>query len=401
MEELIHQGTYSRFLQHINVDQIRTVCELGSRDGLDAIHLSNHFDAEVVAWECNPPAIELCRENIGDNDRVTLVDKACWSHAKTLIFYPVTNGNIGASSAFQFNNEYPHEELEQSQIEVEAVRVDDWWEANRSDSIDLLAMDLQGAELEALKGMGNLLNDVKYIITEGQHNLVYHDTPLITEIESYLAQFGFVKMYQVNHNEWFGDFVYGKAGFYESEGVTYFNHAYNTTIMNERCMEIPLALDFIEQHGDYVEVGAVLPYYGYDADIVIDPFDEKGTDSRRLAECDLTGKNVVCISTLEHIGKAEYGNQEINTHEAFEGLMQIINQADNYFITIPIGYNTPLDHEIEWILEDLDCYGMQRQNGLDEPPRWVKVDPVTHLAYHYHYPFNAANFVLIITNKTI
>ena len=165
MEELVHQGTYSRFLQHINTNEVNTICELGSRDGIDAVHLAEYFDADVVAWECNPPAIELCRENIGDNDRVTLVDKACWSHAKTLTFYPVTNGNVGASSAFQFNSDYPHEDLEQSQIEVEALRVDDWWEANRSDSIDLLAMDLQGAELEALKGMGNLLNDVKYIIT--------------------------------------------------------------------------------------------------------------------------------------------------------------------------------------------------------------------------------------------
>ena len=82
-------------------------------------------------------------------------------------------------------------------------------------------------------------------------------------------------------------------------------------------------------------------------------------------------------------------------------MMQIIDQADNYFITIPVGYNTALDHEIEWILEDLNCYGMHRQNGLDEPPRWIKVDPIAHLAYHYNYPFNAANFVLIITNKTI
>ena len=39
---------------------------------LDAVHLSNHFDADVVAWECNPPAIELCRENIDDHDRVTI-----------------------------------------------------------------------------------------------------------------------------------------------------------------------------------------------------------------------------------------------------------------------------------------------------------------------------------------
>ena len=188
---------------------------------------------------------------------------------------------------------------------------------------------------------------------------------------------------------------------YESDGMTYLKHVYNTTHKNERCVEVPLALDFIAEHPNYVEVGAVLPYYGYTTDQVIDPFDELGNDKRRLKDCDLTGLNVVSISTLEHIGNSDYGNTDIDPHEALQGLEQIISQAKNYFITIPIGYNKVLDEDIEWILEDLNCYGLVRRNNLLELPKWEKVDPVTHLAYHYGYPFNAANFVLIITNKTI
>ena len=180
----------------------------------------------------------------------------------------------------------------------------------------------------------------------------------------------------------------GRGQLYESEGMTYLNHVYNNTHKNERCVEIPLALDFITEHPDYVEVGAVLPYYGYTTDQVIDPFDDLGNDKRRLQDCDLTGLNVVSISTLEHIGKEDYGNQEINTHEAFEGLKQIISQAKNYFITIPVGYNKVLDEDIDWILDELNCYGLVRRNNLIEPPKWEKVDPVTHLAYHYNYPFS-------------
>ena len=57
MEELVHQGTYSRFLQHIDINQVNTICELGSRYGLDTVQLAKYFDAAVVGWQFNTPSI--------------------------------------------------------------------------------------------------------------------------------------------------------------------------------------------------------------------------------------------------------------------------------------------------------------------------------------------------------
>ena len=54
--------------------------------------------------------------------------------------------------------------------------------------LELLCMDLQGAEMEALEGMGDVLDSVKYIITEGQCKRLYHDTPLIGDIEQFDQQ---------------------------------------------------------------------------------------------------------------------------------------------------------------------------------------------------------------------
>jgi len=205
-------GGYAQFFDHIIDETVDTVLELGSRDALDAILMADHFDAHVYTWECNPTAVEVCRGNIGDNPNVTLVDLACWSSEETLTFRPVINGNTGASSVFRANHDYPYETpYEQAEVEVQAVRVEDWWRDNvGSKPIDLLAMDLQGAELESLRGMGDLLHDVRYIITEGQHKRLYHDTPLISDIEDYLADYGFVLMGGVDVNDWFGDFVFGR-----------------------------------------------------------------------------------------------------------------------------------------------------------------------------------------------
>jgi len=184
--------------------------------------------------------------------------------------------------------------------------------------------------------------------------------------------------------------------------IEYFDHPYNQTLFNERCVEVALALKFIEEHPDFIEVGAVLPYYGYASNLVIDPFDPKGTDTRRIIECDVTGKNVISISTLEHIGVEEYGNEVLSDTEAIESLKQIIDQAENYFITIPIGYNHKLDEQLLELLEDLKCYGVIRvPRESARVPNWKKIYPVTHLRYKYHSPYPFANFVLIITNKTI
>ena len=72
-------------------------------------------------------------------------------------------------------------------------------------------MDLQGAEMEALKGMGDLIRDVRYVITEGQYKRLYHDTPLIDDIEDYLMEYDFVLRRAVNCNDWFGDFYFERV----------------------------------------------------------------------------------------------------------------------------------------------------------------------------------------------
>ena len=43
-------------------------------------------------------------------------------------------------------------------------------------------MDLQGAEIEALKGAGDLLHHVKYIITEGCVKPFYKGAPTLTKL---------------------------------------------------------------------------------------------------------------------------------------------------------------------------------------------------------------------------
>ena len=204
-------GIYRHFASWID-DEITVALELGSRDLLDAIWLVENLGCKVVSWECNPHALETCRLNLlGREHSIELVEKAVWSRNEEITFRPVINGNIGASSAFKADTSYPYEKpYQQIEIKVQAMRVDDWWKNTLLPKPELLCMDLQGAEMEALEGMGDVLDSVKYIITEGQCKRLYHDTPLIGDIEQFLTSKGFSMRASKMVNDYFGDFFFVK-----------------------------------------------------------------------------------------------------------------------------------------------------------------------------------------------
>ncbi len=201
-------GSYHHFADQIPQDEINTIVELGSRDGLDAIWLSFFFDAKTYAWECHPDLWLPMKENISHFENVHMVDKAVWSEDTVIDFFPVTNGNVGASSCFEADNEIATEHLEQTKISVEAIRLDEWANKNNIFEIDLLVMDLQGAEVEALKGAGDLLHHVKYIITEGCVEPFYKGAPHIDEITALLESYGFTLVGD-NMDTWQADELQG------------------------------------------------------------------------------------------------------------------------------------------------------------------------------------------------
>ena len=198
----------------------------------------------------------------------------------------------------------------------------------------------------------------------------------------------------------------------------YLDHLYNNTKMNERAIEIPLALRWLERKSKVFEVGAVIPYYSEFTHEVIDPYDEKATINDFMENIDLNGSNVLSISTLEHIGTKDFtpeweyhsdltmsvGDVTYNDENAaIEALKQLLNQVDDCLITIPIGYNCHLDDWLKKNLGRLDCFGYELVQQFDKtvwPPVrdkvWEYHESPKHLNYFYNSPYPFANFVLFI-----
>jgi hypothetical protein len=119
--------------------------------------------------------------------------------------------------------------------------------------------------------------------------------------------------------------------------------------MTERAIELALADRWLSQvSGPVIEIGAVTPYFWPSrVTRVVDPADEHPlvTDRASLFDIDTTGLNVLCLSTLEHIGSGEYGQPVFPTGPT-KALAHLTANCRDYLFTTPFGYHPDVDASI-------------------------------------------------------
>ncbi|MFI5295196.1 MAG: FkbM family methyltransferase [Thermodesulfovibrionales bacterium] len=74
----------------------------------------------------------------------------------------------------------------QKSISVEVQRLDDYCAERKIERLKLLKLDVQGYELEVLKGAGRALPNIEYIYLEAQFQKLYKNGPLFDEVFEYL-----------------------------------------------------------------------------------------------------------------------------------------------------------------------------------------------------------------------
>lgn len=97
-------------------------------------------------------------------------------------------------------------------VDVNNGRIDTMYERDGlpNDFANFLNIDIQGAELLALRGMGELIGHFEYVYLEVNREYVYKECALVTEIDDYLSRWNFKRI----ETEWtdagWGDALYMK-----------------------------------------------------------------------------------------------------------------------------------------------------------------------------------------------
>ena len=71
-------------------------------------------------------------------------------------------------------------------------------------------IDIQGAELHALKGAGDILNNVNILYLEVNTKHLYKNCPLLNEIDEFIEPKGFVRVALEMTSHGWGDALYIK-----------------------------------------------------------------------------------------------------------------------------------------------------------------------------------------------
>ena len=74
-------------------------------------------------------------------------------------------------------------------------------------------------------------------------------------------------------------------------------------------------------------------------------------------ECDFTDRDVLCLSTLEHIGKDDYDNPDIDAEKAIRILDKITNESSTFMVTWGTRYHNELDTYVKSNLDKYDWFG--------------------------------------------
>lgn len=148
--EIIFQEHY-KFIPSIKNPLI---IDCGANIGISVLYFKQIIpDAKIIAIEADPDVAEILQKNLeANNCQAEIIQKAAWSSNGELLSFGKAGGDSGSI--------YSVENLTQ----VETVRLKDILDAY--DEIELLKIDIEGAEIEVVRDCSHSLSKVNKIFIE-------------------------------------------------------------------------------------------------------------------------------------------------------------------------------------------------------------------------------------------
>lgn len=197
------------------------VLHVGANVGEEA-PVYNELGIEYVLWiEGNPETYERLSDNIHNlcslsNEKYyTGHSMACYivgdENKKNAVLHISNNGSQSSSILDLCTHKIAHPEVHYiGDVTNEMIRLDSILGENDK-HFDFLNIDLQGAELMALRGLGDKLHQFKWAYLEVNKQELYKGCALVEDIDMYMLGFGFrrVETMWVGNTGW-GDALYIK-----------------------------------------------------------------------------------------------------------------------------------------------------------------------------------------------
>jgi FkbM family methyltransferase len=167
-----------------------------------------------VLWiESMQEKYETISKAIADEPNMSVIIATVWSEDnKVLSFYQTNNGE--SSSVYELElhkNLYPFISVSK-EYKVVTSKIDTLLSFTIKNKYvpDMISLDIQGAELEALMGAKQTLENVKWIYTEISYIPLYKNAATEFELTKFLNSLGYKKEKEIDTGMGWGDALYEK-----------------------------------------------------------------------------------------------------------------------------------------------------------------------------------------------
>ena len=188
--------------------EINGIIHVGAHKGQE-VQKYMEYNKEVILFEPQKDIFKELIKNVESLDKIQCYNFALGSKNE-INRINRSQGNDGLSSSILAPKLHlvvqPNISFKDTE-EIEVKRFD----SLGIDTLNFLTLDVQGFELEVLKGFGEELKNVNFIFTEINTKYLYQNNALVSEIDKYLSKYNFIRIYtNVDCFNYFGDAFYVK-----------------------------------------------------------------------------------------------------------------------------------------------------------------------------------------------
>jgi len=191
------------------------IFDVGCCEGEDTIRYSRFFpESSIYSFEPHPENFKKTISNLEKyNIENSKVFNVALSNVDSKIDFYLSEGhpsNLPITNEWNYGNKsssiLPAKELHErydwlrlkNKIEVESITIDRFCQNNNINNIDLLHLDVQGAEILVLEGAKNMIDSINIIWLEAETVELYKDQPLKDDVVNFLNS-NFEKVKEVNN----------------------------------------------------------------------------------------------------------------------------------------------------------------------------------------------------------
>jgi FkbM family methyltransferase len=189
------------FMIQYFLHQSNGVLHIGAHEGQEAKFYAS-LNKLVIWIEANPTVFDTLARNIEWLPNQSAFNFLLASEDQTDREFHFTNNNQHSASMFPLSQNHSWAGLVNTEsINIDAVRLDSKFNVMDLAEYDFWVVDTQGAELEVLKGTGNLLEECcMYLLVEISQTEFYQGGAKYKEVEEFLRKKMFFPMFSPSYS---------------------------------------------------------------------------------------------------------------------------------------------------------------------------------------------------------